>query len=30
MDDVYDNTDDYKPSRKRNILIAFDDMLQTL
>ena len=27
MDDVYNNIDDYKPRRKRNILIAFDDMI---
>ena len=27
MDDVYENIDDYNPSRKRNILIVFDDMM---
>ena len=27
MDDVYENIDDYKPSRKRIILIVFDDMI---
>ena len=27
MDDVYENIDDYHPSRKRNILIIFDDMI---
>ena len=27
MDDVYQNIDDYNPSRKRKILIAFDDMI---
>ena len=27
MDDVYESIDDYKPSRKRNILIVFDDMI---
>ena len=27
MDDVYENTDDYNPSRKRKILIAFDNMI---
>ena len=27
MDDVYDNINDYHPSRKRKILIAFDDMI---
>ena len=26
MDNVYENTDDYNPSRKRKILIVFDDM----
>ena len=28
--DVYENIDDYNPSRKRKILIVFDDILQTL
>ena len=27
MDDVYENIDDYNPSRQRKILIAFDDMV---
>ena len=27
IDDVYQNTDDYNPSRKRKILIVFDDMI---
>ena len=27
MDDVYKNTDDYNPKRKRKILIVFDDMI---
>ena len=27
MDDVYENIDDYDPSRKRKILIVFDDMI---
>ena len=27
MDDVYENIDDYNPSRERNILIVFDDMI---
>ena len=27
MDDVYENIDDYNPSRKRNILIVSDDMI---
>ena len=27
MDDVYENTDDYNPIRKRKILIVFDDMI---
>ena len=27
MDVVYQNIDDYNPSRKRKILIAFDDIL---
>ena len=26
MDDIYENNDDYKPSRQRKILIVFDDM----
>ena len=27
IDDVYGNIDDYNPSRKRKILIVFDDMV---
>ena len=27
MDGVYENIDDYNPSRKRKILIVFDDMI---
>ena len=27
MDDIYNNIDDYKPKRKRKILIVFDDMI---
>ena len=27
MDDVYGNTDNYNPSKKRNILIVFDDLI---
>ena len=27
MDDVYENIDDYNPSRKRKFLIVFDDMI---
>ena len=27
MNDVYNNIDDYNPSRKRKILIVFDDMI---
>ena len=27
MDDVYNNIDDYNPSRKRKILIVFDDKI---
>ena len=27
MDDVYKNIDDYNPSRKRKVLIIFDDMI---
>ena len=27
MDDVYQNIDDYNPTRKRKILIVFDDMI---
>ena len=27
MDDIYENIDDYNPTRKRKILIIFDDMI---
>ena len=27
MDDVYENIDDYNPSRRRKILVVFDDMI---
>ena len=27
MDDVYENIDDYSPSRERKILMVFDDMI---
>ena len=27
MDDVYENIDNYTPSKKRNVLIVFDDMI---
>ena len=27
MDNVYENIDDYNPTRKRKILIVFDDMI---
>ena len=27
MDDVYENIDGYNPSRKREVLIIFDDMI---
>ena len=27
MNDVYKNSDDYNPSRKRKVLIVFDDMI---
>ena len=27
MDDVYENIDDYNPTRQRKILIVFDDMI---
>ena len=30
MDDVHNNIDDYNPSRKRKILIAFDDMFSDI
>ena len=27
MDNIYQNIDDYNPTRKRKILIVFDDMI---
>ena len=27
MDDVYENIDDYNPSRRRKVLVVFDDMI---
>ena len=27
MDDVYEDIDEYKPARKRKVLILFDDMI---
>ena len=30
MDDVYKNNDDYNPSRKRKIVIVFDDMIANI
>ena len=27
MDDVYDDTNDYNPKRKRKVLIVFDEMI---
>ena len=27
MDDIYENINDYNPTRKRNILVVFDDMI---
>ena len=30
MDEVYENIDGYNPSRKRKILIAFDDMIANI
>ena len=30
MDDVYENINDYNPSRKRQILIVFDDMISDI
>ena len=30
MDDVYENIDTYKPSRKRKILIVLDDMIRDI
>ena len=27
MDDIYEKIDDYNPTRKRKILIIFDDMI---
>ena len=30
MDDIYENINDYNPSRKRKILIVFDDMIENI
>ena len=30
MDDVYENINDYNPSRKRKILIIFEDMIAAI
>ena len=30
MNDVYENIDDYNPSRKSKILIVFDDMVEDI
>ena len=30
MDDVYENIDHYNPSRKRKILLVFDDMIEDI
>ena len=30
MDDVYENINDYNPSRKRKILIVFNDMIEDI
>ena len=30
MDDVFENINDYNPSRKRKILIVFDDMIEDI
>ena len=30
LHDVYENIDDYNPSRKRKILISFDDMIANI
>ena len=27
MDDIYKNVEEYKPNKKRKILIVFDDMI---
>ena len=27
MDDIYKNTEEYNPNKKRKILIVFDDMI---
>ena len=27
MDNIYKNTEEYKPSRKREMLVVFDDMI---
>ena len=30
MDDIYRNIEEYKPSKKREILIVFDNMIANL
>ena len=30
MDDVYENNDDYNPTRKRKTLIVFNDMIAVI
>ena len=30
MDDIYEKIDDYNPTRKRKILIIFDDMIKDI
>ena len=30
MDDIYENTEEYNPKKKRKILIVFDDMIMWL
>ena len=30
MDDVYENIDEYNPTRKRKILVAFDDTIEDI
>ena len=30
IDDVYENLEDYKPTKKRKVLIVFDDMIAAM
>ena len=30
MDDVYENIDEHNPTRKRKILVAFDDTIEDM